>query len=333
MEENDAKQLYLIGSSLESLRWLVIAFAIVNMLNIVGTILSNLVALLALIKQRTLHNPSNTLLGAMCLGNIISVLLVHTVYEHMLGCIQSSTTECLTNEIVTVFHANFVTCKGITSFITTMVSVDRYLAICHPFQYLGTATIKKYILITIVFSGIWAAYSLCLILILPLKTFYYSVIIILVCGITAMSFCYTRVLIIVHRQRVRVQVVGEISGTVSSPPQLREKNKTLVIFVEMFIFNIFNIPLLLFAMYYVVHGFNGSYTIPFVLMHLGYTLSNVTNFINPFVYCFRSSEVRRAAKKLIPQKLSAFTEYIRARKLVKVAPLSMWAMGSPHGVV
>ena len=322
MEENDAKQLYLIGSSLESLRWLVIAFAIVNMINIVGTILSNLVALLALIKQRTLHNPSNTLLGAMCLGNIISVLLVHTVYEHMLGCIQSSTTACLTNEIVTVFHANFVTCKGIISFVTAMVSVDRYLAICHPFQYLGTATIKKYILIIAVFIGIWTAYSVCLILILPLKTFYCSVIIILFCGITAMNFCYTRVLIIVHRQRVRVQAVGEISGKVSSPPQLREKNKALVIFVEMFIFNIFNLPLLLFAMYCVVHGFNGSYTIPFVLMNVGFTLSNITNFMNPFVYCFRSSEVRKAVKRLIPQKMAVFTEYIRAKKLVKVAPVS-----------
>lgn len=327
MEKNDAIKLYLVGSSAESLQWLVIIFAIVNVLIIIGTVLFNLVALITLVKQRTLHNPSNTLLGAMCVGNLASALLVHAIYEHMLGCLRSSATTCITHEIVAIFHANFTACKGITSFVTAMVSVDRYMAICHPFKYLGTATIKKYIWITAIFSGFWVAYSLCLILILPLKLFYGSITVIIFCSMAAMNFCYTRILAIVHHQRVRVQTVGEIEGTVSSP-QMREKSKAMVILVEIFTFNIFNLPLFIFAIYYLVNGFDGSFTTPFVLMNLGYTLSNATCFFNVFVYCFRSTEVRKAAKTLIPQKMQVLQGYSRARNTTKVTPVGMWISAS-----
>ena len=322
MEKNDAIELYSVGSSNDSIQWLVVLFAVVNVLVLVGTILSNLIALVALVKQRTLHSPSNTLLGAMCLGDILSALFVHTVYEHLLRCLRGDTTTRVTNNIVTSFHANFAACKGIICFLTATVSLDRYLAICYPFKYLSTVTIVKYLWITALFSGSWATYSICLILILPLKMFYCSIIVITFCSMAIMNFCYTRILLIVHKQRVRVQTVGEIGGTVSSP-QMREKSKVLVIFVEIFIFNIFNLPLFIFAIYYMIRGFHGSYTSPFVLMNLGFTLSNITSFLNPFVYCFRSSDVRKAARKLIPKRKSTYASYARSRKITTIAPVSM----------
>ena len=322
MDKGDAIKLYFTGSSAESLQWLVIIFAILNVLIIIGTVLFNLVALIALVKHRTLHNPSNTLLGAMCVGNITTTLLVHTIYEHMLGCLRSHEATCITHEIVAIFHANFAACKGITSFITAMVSVDRYLAICHPFKYLSAATIKKYIWITVIFSGFWIAYSLCLILILSLRLFYGSVIAITFCSMAAMNFCYARILIIVHHQRTRVQTVGEIGGIVSLP-QMREKSKAKVILVELFIFNIFNLPLFIFVIHWLVNGFQGSFTSRLVMMNLGYTLSNATCLLNVFVYCFRSSEVRKAAKKLIPQMMPVFRGFSNARKVTIVAPVGL----------
>lgn len=314
MDDSDALKLYSIESSREDLKWLVTLFASVNVLIIIIAVLLNLVALVILVKQRSLHNPSNAVLASMCIADLVSTLLVQTVYEFMLECLLNDSPGCINNTIVKIFHVTFTACKGPTSFITAMVSVDRYMAICFPFKYLGYVTITRNVAIVASFSAVWTVYSLCLILLLPLKVFYISIVIILFFSITAMNISYMQILIIVHKQRVRVQAVGEIGGTVSSP-QEREKSKSFVIIFELMIFNLFNLPILIFAIQYLVNGFENSYKNPFVLINVGFTLSNMLCLLNPIVYCFRSSEIRKAAKKMLPQKIPV----LEGRKF-KVAP-------------
>ena len=321
MDEKDTIALYSIENERENLEWLIILFAIINVLLIIATVLLNTVALATLIKQRTLHNPSNTIIGALCIANIVSASIEQTIYEYMLVCLLKNTSGCINKTLVTIFHVSFTACKGSLCFITAMVSIDRYFAICYPFKYLGQATITKYVIIIALFTGFWFIYSLCLILIFPLETFYGSIIVIIFCSFVALDLCYTRVLIIVHKQQVRVQTIGEIAGSVALP-QVKEKSKACFILVEILIFNIFNLPMLIFAFHYLIHGFDGSYKTPFVLINLGYTMSNLICFLNALVYCFRSSEMRKATKKLISQTIPDLRGRSATRKTM-VAPLNM----------
>lgn len=316
-------KLYSIESSRDDLKWLVTIFAAVNVFAMIGTILCNMIALVTLIKQRTLHTASNALLTAICLADVFSAVLVQTVYERMLECILTgSPPGCINKKIVTAFHMNFATCKGSICIITAMISIDRYMAICFPFKYLSWVTIRKYTLVVLLLTGLWTAYILCLTLIIPMRMFYGSIAVIVLFGAVTINVTYTRILFIVHHQRVRVQTLGEIDGAVTSPPQAREKSKALVILVEILIFNIFNIPILVFATYYSRNGLANSFREPFILMNFGFMLSNITCFLNPFVYCFRSSEIRRAIKKLVPQRKSNVKGF-KERKLVKVVPIDI----------
>jgi len=111
----------------------------VNILLMVLIIISNGMFLITLIRKASLHTVSNILLGALSLSD----LLIGTILEPF-GIFQ------LVKLSQLQYNAQLFAIKvllshsliGLSFLYVTLITCDRYLAICHPFKYLRYATNK-----------------------------------------------------------------------------------------------------------------------------------------------------------------------------------------------
>ena len=105
----------------------------VNILLMVLRIVSNVIFLVALIRKASLHTVSNILLGALSLSD----LLIGTILEPF-GIFQ------LVKLSQLQYNAQLLAIKvllshsliGLSFVYVTLITCDRYLAICHAFKYL-----------------------------------------------------------------------------------------------------------------------------------------------------------------------------------------------------
>ena len=120
-------------------------------------VLLNGVFMITLVRKRSLHTPSNAVLGCLCCSDIMIGMLSCTLFtlnflENNIG---------IHKVVIFLIVKLYLLFISISSLFMTLVNLDRYAAICHPFKYIRCATAKRFAVISASTCSIYAGIVLC----------------------------------------------------------------------------------------------------------------------------------------------------------------------------
>ena len=289
-------RIFLVGNAL---------FLVLNCFVELFALTSNTVFFITLIKTRSLHVPSNVLLGALC----VTDLLICTVLQPT--GIYITVNLLLTGvEKMEWIELAFDVMFGFSLTIIILVSLDRYVAICHPFWYQRKATCRTHIITTVVsciivsslftpeyfvaqkrYKSVLAGAKI------VGKTIHYLLPAVII------LFCYLKIYLVIRKQRISQVTVGEITDSERTEfvRKKKERGKAWTISLILACFFICYAPSTIWAL---IKGkpccadpdvmFTASLWTTFALI--------LTTVLNPIVYFLRSKEVRRSAMRIIKCK-------------------------------
>ena len=268
---------------------------------IIMTVVANGVYIVTLVKKRTLHTPSNMLLGALALSDVLVGIVANPTWMVMISA-ASGRYRITTAEQVSGLMMYFFILLSLLNIVT--VSADRYIAIFYPFWYLAKATCKTHIKVAFAVLGISIVIFVPLIIIAAIQLALASYIYLSFIAISLTITCYCNIKIF-HLIRKKVRQVNVVSNDPKHreseqsavPRVLQQKNNAIVIVIITVLFIICYSPS----------------TIYFTLRFLGITLNHnqhilcsfwtvflvlLNSFMNPVVYFYRMRSFRRAFKAI-----------------------------------
>jgi len=106
------------------------------------TVTLNALFLFAILKKKLVNSPSNFLLSVLCVTDLLTGLVSLPLYT--IGVSKRNT--WLTFQGDVLIWASFCSwaLQGCSFQLVVLASLDRYVAVCHPFKYADYATIKLY---------------------------------------------------------------------------------------------------------------------------------------------------------------------------------------------
>ena len=163
-------------------------------------IIFNEMFMIALVKKKTLHNPSNAALGCLCCSDLFtglfSFLLLIPTFFWIIGSSSGW------------FHAYSIVfeARAVFGFLSMMyilfVNIDRFAAICQPFKYLQYATTKLYAIIaisTFLFAIVQGSVVIVAHQIYRTSSIYWISVINLVTMATVLIYCNLRIIKVTQR--------------------------------------------------------------------------------------------------------------------------------------
>ena len=127
------------GLSEKSLITQVIVLCAINILPTLITIVGNALCIIAIVKTPSLQTTFNIWVGAMCISDMIVGIIIQPIYYA--GLISMITGERLQDRWLHSKHG-IVILKHVTLFLAYFVTIDRYIAICHPLWQARAVTKK-----------------------------------------------------------------------------------------------------------------------------------------------------------------------------------------------
>eukprot|EP00794_Sanderia_malayensis_P000247 gene247-864_t len=275
-------------------------------------IIGNLAFIITLFKTRSLHTPSNVLLGAMCISDLFIGFLAHPLFLAYLIQMQNGDDYSEYRLVRKLYIHIFSTCAGLSFLFASLISVDRYFAICHPFKYELTVSCKKYILAsiaTVAFSVTCTFAALHpqlkqinlyeILTAVPTVFTYFTVLI-----------CYAKIYRVIYKQRkAEVIPLGTIAGTSDEQRDKEQKTqqqtkeryrRTNTIGIILAGLLLCYAPIFSLSVYVLMQG--GKICKEFEKIFIIYVWISLLVFanssINPIVYFLRSRGLRKAAWKV-----------------------------------
>lgn len=276
----------------------IIIMLILNALPAVATIIGNLAFIVTLIRTRSLHRPSNILLGGLCVSDLLVGFVVQPVYISFLFKLLLD--DDIHKGLQSAFTICFFLSGGLSFSFAAQMSLDRYVAICHPFFYCASATCKRYIASVIVTSAAWAAFALLQIDKRIMNSLPYQTIVILyIIGTTlTILICYGRIFLILLKKRNSVLSIGTIDGRETQEENCRkekEKAKTHMIGIIIAFFLLSYLPYVSLVGYFAFRGSSCWDSDHIFLMNLWVNAFLLWNSsMNMIIYSVKSTEIRRA---------------------------------------
>lgn len=282
-----------------------IAFLVLDCIVEVFSLLANGMFLITLLKSRSLHVPSNVLLGALCSMDLfISVTLQPTVIYKIVMFLAGKPDENLNNWLKFAFAMVF----GMSFTIIILVSLDRYAAICHPFLYQRKASCRRHA-ITVCVCCLIASGCFALDYFIAKKN-YTSVamvgttiaakIVHFVLPVIIILFCYIKIYLVIRKQRRSQVTIGEISDRERTEivKKKAERGKAWTISLVLLSFFLCYLPVTLWVTIRDYYDFNNlglvSLWAAFIVL--------LSTILNPMVYYVRSKEVRILAKRILQMR-------------------------------
>ena len=266
----------------------------------VATVALNGLFMFALIKKRSLHNPSNALLGVLSTVDLFTGLIAMPLRVNAILSTNCFDCSPVVMELGTQLSWLFL---GISFLLLALISIDRYAAICHPFKYLQYASIRAYMCI----SG-----AACLVLIglssyvvytdskkaNTVKTITINASAVLMLGI--ISFTNFKIFKAIRKQRTTVAHVAVHNRADLQQRGQKITNDYIILFI-IFIFIACFVPYL--VAYNLPNKLEvtchiGSYPVTIKLQRWFSFPAYLNCLINPLVYYFRISYFRKAIKEV-----------------------------------
>lgn len=264
------------------------------------SIIANTVVLVAILSTPSLRSSSAirsaiVFLCSLALSDLLVGFIVQplSIAKEFVNHVDISLLKRATNIFATFLG-------GVSLFTSTAISVDRYLALRHHMRYPVLVTTKRAVYtstslwifcILLSFIGFWN------------KTTYFLVIAvsILICVLIS-SFSYVRIFSFVRKHRLQMQSQQQNAERFNAEHHVRMKRLVKSV-INTFLFFICMIacytPVLISSVLDAVSS--GEISRSWILAD---TLAYMNSSINPFLYCWRLRELRRAFIKTL-RKLSS----------------------------
>ena len=268
---------------------------IVEMIISIQALTFNGIFMIALVKKKTLHNPSNAALGCLCCSDLFIGLLGCCMSMLLVVQISGSSSYKFDTYIL-VFQARALFICLSLMFVV-FVNIDRYAAICHPFKYLKYATAKLYAVIA-AFACIFSVAATGTFIVLTRFYEINSVYVIFIFNFTAAAialvYCNLSIIRVTRRHSREIASVGRQDYRQRSRYQSDIKRYYIFVLLVI-IFVLCKLPgIIIMLLHFVVSLETTTLFNYFVLA--SNTICLVDSLLNPLVYYFRLQVFRNAIK-------------------------------------
>ena len=275
-----------------------VCLSAVNILLSVTAFLGNSVILVALHKESSLHPPSKLLYRCLATTDLFVGLVVHppaatymlsVVLEHWSVC--RYVNDALFTTSYTLFSVSLLT--------LTAISVDRLLALLLRLKYRQVVTLKRTYIVVVIFWVVSGIIAVCRIL-APSIAYWYSNIGVPSCLVISFA-SYTKIFRALRHHHTQLQ--DHVQQQPSQPNALNMARYRKAVYSALWVqmaLVLCNLPNRIASIFVTYSGLDLSSfraeAITAVLIYFNSTL-------NPFLYCWKISEVRQAVKRTIRQVL------------------------------
>ena len=264
------------------------------------TIFLNVIFIVILIKTKSLHKPSNILLGALCISDILTGIIVQPIFiARNVAMTMNNTSNLLQKS----FEYSYIIVCGLSFTFLFCVTIDRYIAICHPFQYQRKASCKRHLLIAVT-AGL--SYAVISVAALIMRCYHFGRIILsyMLISLFGIIASYLQIYRVAAKKRNAVINLGQIANQEVRKEvscQKKERNKTYIIGVILCFCILCYMPYG--TLYVIVMALRqqqcNTIRATLIVSRWFQILVLFNSCINPFIYFIMSSEFRTAAKYLI----------------------------------
>ena len=263
-----------------------IANCILNVPLMLLSIVGNALVLVAILKTPSLRSPSVIFLCNLAVSDLLVGLVVQPVYivEQMVKTVPKLQEA--------VGGMGFAGC-GVSLWTMTAITVDRFLALHYHLQYPNLMTTSRaiYTIITIwciitlfSFSVLWS----------PRIYYFLEAFCITICLLVCLV-CFIKIYRIVRRHQVQIHVQQQAveNSTDTNKQQIRQSTKSAKnIFIYFLVMILCYTPWFFVCIIAAINNLNSI-----VLRTFPVTVVFVNSSINPFLYCWRTPELRMAVFK------------------------------------
>lgn len=263
------------------------------------TVLLNVIFMVTLIKTRILHTPSNVFLGALCITDFLVGFIAQPIFiAYQFSIVTNSESHTLRVLL------RYVVCvvSGLSFIFASFVTVDRYVAICHPFVYQQKATCKRYLAIAS-FAGICYTAIAAVALFRRNYPFEGLVMCYLILTFVGIIVSYTRI----YRIALKKSRTGISMGTLNdeesqekSNYEKKEKDKTYIIAIILFFLLLCYLPFAAMSIAAIIWRRKICKAREATLIASLWVgcLVLINSCINPIIYFIMCRELRTAARKI-----------------------------------
>ena len=272
-----------------------IHLAVLNIFLSLTAILGNSLILVALRKESSLHPPSKLLYRNLATTDLLVGLVTHPLsVTYRISSIYKQWNLCRYSRSAG-YLSSYALC-GVSLLTMTTISVDRLLALLLGLRYKRIVTLKRtYIIVATVWVSSGVA-ALCYILNKRI-VFWFLYIIVPLCLVISIA-AYTKIFHTLHYNKARVQ------------QQSSQPNSLNILRYRKAVHSALSVQLTLvvcYAPYIIVESVTARRkTLSSHIVVIRGTVVALLYFnstLNPFLYCWKISEVRKAVKQTIRQSL------------------------------
>ena len=262
------------------------------------TIAANAILLLTITKTRSLHTPSNTLLAALCLSDLLVGVVSQPV--HLALMLKIELFQDPTKTMTRIVQLSGMILNGMSFMIVLYITIERYVAVCYPYFYHTNSSIKRYCIILV---ATWV-YKI-LVPFLCGSSYYYIYAAFTTLSFAVMVFCYMRIYLVIVQKERSVLRLGRIGDEEKKMLQRNreERSKACTILILLIVFTITYLP----ALVVILVNFRpdkGAYLCTlspqwYVIFMWCIFFYNLSSVINPIVYCIRIKAIKRGVKRFV----------------------------------
>ena len=275
-----------------------VCLSAVNILLSVTAFLGNSVILVALHKESSLHPPSKLLYRCLattdlCVGLVIHPLaatyLLSVVLEHWTAC--GYVNDVLFTTSYTLFSVSLLT--------LTAISVDRLLALLLRLRYRQVVTLRRTYIVVVIFWVVSGVIAVCHIL-APSIAYWYSYIGVPSCLVISFA-SYTKMFRALSQHHAQVQ--DHVEQQPSQPNALNMARYRKAVYSALWVQLALFVCYLPYSIVRILATNSEPHSSHLIARGMTSVLVYFNSTLNPFLYCWKISEVRQAVKQTIRQAL------------------------------